>query len=185
MDHMEANLRRFESLGLDFDDVDEMARSVDLEADDLLLLDGTLVMEPNSTARELSEDDDFDLWPEVDEDRQRVCFIGREAPLSGPTFRLARLLIENRGRPVSYQEIEDECYLVDTFDSTIRSLKRHLCDKLRSVGLGELADAIVSPRPAHYWIDPDRLDGLPSDKPRLEKKVGNSLCGTDVAHLID
>ena len=35
---MEANLRMFEGLGLDFEDVERMAARVDLEADDLLLL---------------------------------------------------------------------------------------------------------------------------------------------------
>ena len=37
-EQMEANLRMFEQVGLDIDDVERMAESVDLEADDLLLL---------------------------------------------------------------------------------------------------------------------------------------------------
>lgn len=37
-DRMEANLRMFEQLALDIDDVERMAESVGLEADDLLLL---------------------------------------------------------------------------------------------------------------------------------------------------
>ena len=37
-EHMEANLRMFEQMGLDIDDVERMAESVDLKVDDLLLL---------------------------------------------------------------------------------------------------------------------------------------------------
>jgi hypothetical protein len=37
-EQMEAHLCRFEQLGLDFDDVKRMAKSVDLEAEDLLLM---------------------------------------------------------------------------------------------------------------------------------------------------
>ena len=37
-EHMEANLRMFEQLALDIDDVERMAESVDLDADDLLML---------------------------------------------------------------------------------------------------------------------------------------------------
>ncbi len=37
-EHIEANLRMFEEMSLDIDDVERMAENVDLDADDLLLL---------------------------------------------------------------------------------------------------------------------------------------------------
>ena len=45
-EHMEANLRMFNQLGLDIDDIHTMAESVGLEADDLLLLSTRVSVSP-------------------------------------------------------------------------------------------------------------------------------------------
>ena len=145
-EHMEANLRMFEQMGLNIDDVERMAESVDLKVDDLLLLNTKVSVSVNRSHVVAEETEHTslasiaDALRRIEERLQRTSTAGEDRRIddsdSRPLIVSGGLIIDPGRFTVEYNS-EGPCFLGSTIPfSLITRLARrfdtfHHYDKLK------------------------------------------------------